>query len=889
MAVFDGAKGWGSQWTFPKDNADYYNVTNLNDSGVGSLRYGVDNAPSTGRIITFYGTSGYIDLLSRIETKTPNLYIAGQTSPNGIALRKGNTGDFALFLVEDSNTIVRGLIFAIGSRGVDVEYNGDSLQIGSGTENVIIDHCEVYFGVDENLQLYANSSKFTFQNSIVGYGLHNSTHAYTTDPNEPSYPLGHSKGALVGLGMTQTSWYNVFMAHNHDRNIRFNGTGTQHEVHNFISYGASAFQMNIADNIGMDINITNYIDKASPDDIANRRSILLGTGNELYVNSVWNEYQTTGNNYWDAVGANSSPFSNNASTSLQVNTPFAYPLSTEPILTKNEIETEVLTKAGATNNNWFGVRQIAIDSYNNGTGQIIDEPSEIGGYPTAPTMGNEITDSDNDGIPDNQEGNYNTLFDYVNSLYEVPESPSKPTYVLDELRAFPSAKGFGSSVSGGRGGQVIKVTNLNDSGAGSLREALNTSGKRYIVFDVSGDILLNRELELGDNINLQEVLDQEDCTILGQTSPTNGITLKGGGLFIWSSNVICRYLTSRPNDPVTSYSKAFRIRNNQENYLLDGVILDHTTGSHATDENYSIGGFVSPIQNITLQSSISSTPLGDPDNGYFNKGSIIGSKTTNVSLYRNLWTHNGDRNPFIGYDGVTVEYINNIAYGFNEGTHIVFGADVDMIWNIWKASTEDPPQHWWIRHYENQINAPGATIEDSKLYHEGLIFLNGTPSVMQDFYDNNRTSRVFGNSDITEWETTQLGIEELLDDVGNSLNRDALDAQLISEYYSGTGNNNANPQYAVPTKSSFTRASGYDTIADGIPDSFAIEHGITNHNDVIVNWDFGSYAVTNNAGYTAIEMYSFWLVDEFTSLSDIDIPIIGDRLKDINIIVSRRR
>ena len=114
-------------------------------------------------------------------------------------------------------------------------------------------------------------------------------------------------------------------------------------------------------------------------------------------------------------------------------------------------------------------------------------------------------------------------------------------YSFSQL-AFPTAEGFGKNATGGRGGQVIIVTNLNDSGSGSLRAALDATVPRTIVFEVGGTINLNSNIYVSNG----------DLTLAGQTAPGDGILIKGGMVQFEESNVIVRYIKFRPGPTAPS-------------------------------------------------------------------------------------------------------------------------------------------------------------------------------------------------------------------------------------------------------------------------------------------------------------------------------------------------
>ncbi|HEY7090481.1 MAG TPA: hypothetical protein VH518_20455, partial [Tepidisphaeraceae bacterium] len=201
------------------------------------------------------------------------------------------------------------------------------------------------------------------------------------------------------------------------------------------------------------------------------------------------------------------------------------------------------------------------------------------------------------------------------------------------LPAFPGAEGFGAGASGGRGGQVYEVTNLNDAGPGSLRDAVSQPN-RTVVFRVSGTIVLNSRLEVS----------KPNITIAGQTAPGDGICLRGHELFIKDTeNVIVRFIRSRPGDEAKVELDAVTVWNCKD------VILDHCSMSWSTD---SLNDVVKQSGNITVQWCLLSEPLNESVHVKGAHGYATGwdGRTKGGgSFHHNLIAHAASRAPRIGY------------------------------------------------------------------------------------------------------------------------------------------------------------------------------------------------------------------------------------------------
>ncbi len=221
-------------------------------------------------------------------------------------------------------------------------------------------------------------------------------------------------------------------------------------------------------------------------------------------------------------------------------------------------------------------------------------------------------------------------------------------------RAFPSAEGFGAFAKGGRGGSVIYVTNLNDSGPGSLRDAIDHKIPRNILFAVSGSITLKSDL----------IIKSPYITIAGQTAPGDGVTIKQGGIYIMTHDVILRHIRIRPGDLEGKPNPDDRdgITIGQE---ANNVIVDHVSVSWAIDEN--ISTWYEP-KNITIQWNLISEALNYSKHpkGKHSMGLLIGDNSKQVSVHHNLFAHNNARSPATVKGGATCDIVNNLVYNWGD-------------------------------------------------------------------------------------------------------------------------------------------------------------------------------------------------------------------------------
>ncbi|MCX8475673.1 MAG: pectate lyase [Sphingomonas sp.] len=213
--------------------------------------------------------------------------------------------------------------------------------------------------------------------------------------------------------------------------------------------------------------------------------------------------------------------------------------------------------------------------------------------------------------------------------------------------AFPGAEGAGRFALGGRGGQVLFVTNLDDSGPGSLRAAVETKGPRTILFRVSGTIKLLKPLAIREG----------RVTIAGQSAPGDGITLRDHMLQVSADDVVVRYIRTRLGDESRTESDALTITKGRR------IILDHVSASWSVDETLSASAnYTNADQgfyDVTVQWSIIAESLtrslhAKGEHGY---GSLIrGGRGSRASFHHNLWANHSARMPRPGnYSGPDVD------------------------------------------------------------------------------------------------------------------------------------------------------------------------------------------------------------------------------------------
>ena len=431
--------------------------------------------------------------------------------------------------------------------------------------------------------------------------------------------------------------------------------------------------------------------------------------------------------------------------------------------------------------------------------------------------------------------------------------------------AFPGAEGPGAETVGGRGGRIIEVTNLNDSGEGSLREAVEASGSRTVVFKVAGII------ELADVIYIKNPY----LTIAGQTAPKGGITLKGQGIQLRTHDVIMRYIKARPGiDRDDDHTDGLGMQGFGDLYRN---ILDHCSLSWANDENAQIWSKSETIapHHITYSWNILSEGFAGHSCGLLLGASNESSnEMKDISIHHNLFASNHHRNPMMKIK--EVKFINNLVYNWDYyASATTGGVRLDIIGNKYKMGPTTPSYR-----YHELIVKPQSEISDGSTGVDGdpEIYIRGNVSQRQpdENADNWSMTSTYTDRDpldrkyertipLTE-ATYPIAIDsvtkaeqEILAESGASkrinergewvANRDTVDQRIINDYKNETG--------TIPA--SADDVGGYPIIDAGTPYADSDHDGMADVWEDIYGLD--KYNYNDNAedkdgdGYTNIEEF----------------------------------
>lgn len=502
-----------------------------------------------------------------------------------------------------------------------------------------------------------------------------------------------------------------------------------------------------------------------------------------------------------------------------------------------------------------------------------------------------------------------------------PTPTPEPEEEITEITApaFPGAEGHGRYVTGGRGGEVRHVTNLNDKGEGSLRAAVNGSNKKIVVFDISGIIALESDLVIGAN-----------TTIEGQTAPAPGITV--------------RYRTVRPSD--NNIIRFLRIRRGEEKDVndgadaiwqrqKDGIVLDHCSFSWSIDE---IASFYDN-QHFTMQWCTLGEALANPGHskGEHSYGGIWGGK--GASFHHNFLCHMQNRVPrFCGarynwdkYDtekyansiqAEIVDFRNCVMYNWGGGNGCyggTGGGNINIVNNYYKAgpATNNKTRVTQIsvatssnasgsdfmgycsRYYINGNYVTAAGNKAENYDWQGVIYDAGTSIIDGEHYIPD-TKHMYGESikyrknskdedcviikldnevetDKVTTHSAQNAYQQVLAYAGASLYRDDVDARYMKEAADGTTTYTGSAEKTgdgkaiahrpgiidfVKDQGEYTlesngRPDNFDTDSDGMPDAWETANGL----DPLSN-DAAEYTLDKHGFYTNVEVYCNSLVEE---------------------------
>ncbi len=474
----------------------------------------------------------------------------------------------------------------------------------------------------------------------------------------------------------------------------------------------------------------------------------------------------------------------------------------------------------------------------------------------------------------------------------------------EDLPAFPGAEGFARYITGGRGGAVYHVTSLEDDGSeGTLRWAINKSGARTIVFDVSGTIYLNSSLSI-KNGNL---------TIAGQTAPGDGICVAGYPVGIRASNVIVRYLRFRLGNENVAKEEATNGANAVDGFDglnamdTENIMIDHCSVSWSVDECCSVLG----NKNTTVQWCIVSQSMYNSGHSKGNHGYGGNWGGSGASFHHNLIAHHSSRTPRLGPRPTTqlderMDMRNNVIYNWcGNGCYGGEGQNVNIVNNYYKPGPGTNKSSSSVRYRIAGIgirtNSYVKTYPDyaPALHLWGKYFVDGNTIVgYPEVTADNWTKGIYAQISASDCDGTYTSVtkdtmkletpigfyattthsaadayEKVLNYAGASLSRDRIDSTMVNDTRNGvatfTGKTAGKPGiidsqedcipegYDVAWPELRSSRAPIDTDRDGISDDFEERYGLDPNDPSDCNKIAPS-------GYTYLESYINSLVGAIT-------------------------
>lgn len=417
-----------------------------------------------------------------------------------------------------------------------------------------------------------------------------------------------------------------------------------------------------------------------------------------------------------------------------------------------------------------------------------------------------------------------------------------------ETLAFPGAEGAGRFSLGGRGGTVIRVTNLEDSGPGSLRAAIEAKGPRTVVFDVAGTIALKSELKIREG----------RITLAGQTAPGGGITLRDQTLVISADDVVIRFIRSRLGAESKVEGDAIWISGGRR------IILDHVSASWSVDETLSASARYDHegqgFYDLTVQWSIIAESLARSihvkgDHGY---GSLIrGGNGSRISFHHNLWANHMARMPRPGnYDGSDKDPIgplfdfrSNVFYNWGKG-HAGYNADkaTRATYNfVDNAYVPGPNSEKRVAFQESNAEAKAWFAGNSM---DGVVPADPWSLVTFTIPEpaGYRLAAPAEVAPVTP-EPADKAYERVLADAGASVWRDPVDRRIVEGVRTRAGKV-INTQADVGGWPALpTGQPARDTDGDGMPDAWEKAHGLD------PKTADGAALAKDGSGWTNLELY----------------------------------